>query len=53
MCEATITGDVVKSVLKTSVKALVDLNINKNLIGSAMVGSVGGFNAYASYPSSK
>ena len=34
-------------VLKTSVDALVDLNISKNLIGSAMAGSVGGFNAHA------
>jgi hydroxymethylglutaryl-CoA reductase (NADPH) len=50
VCEATISGEVVKSVLKTSVKALVDLNINKNLVGSAMAGSVGGFNAHASYP---
>ena len=34
-------------VLKTSVDALVDLNISKNLIGSAMAGSVGGFNTHA------
>ena len=33
--------------LKTSVDALVELNISKNLIGSAMAGSVGGFNAHA------
>ena len=50
VCEATISGEVVKGVLKTSVKALVDLNINKNLVGSAMAGSIGGFNAHASYP---
>lgn len=50
VCEATISGDIVQSVLKTSVKALVDLNINKNLVGSAMAGSIGGFNAHASYP---
>lgn len=36
-----------KSVLKTTVSALVDLNVNKNLIGSAMAGSIGGFNAHA------
>lgn len=48
VCEATISGEVVRSVLKTSVKALVDLNINKNLVGSAMAGSIGGFNAHAS-----
>ena len=34
-------------VLKTSVDALVDLNISKNLVGSAMAGSMGGFNAHA------
>ena len=27
--------------------ALVDLNISKNLVGSAMAGSMGGFNAHA------
>lgn len=34
-------------VLKTSVEALVELNISKNLVGSAMAGSIGGFNAHA------
>ncbi|EGC32461.1 hydroxymethylglutaryl CoA reductase [Dictyostelium purpureum] len=48
VCEALITGDVVQKVLKTSVQALVDLNIAKNLVGSAMAGSIGGFNAHAS-----
>ncbi|AET37388.1 hydroxymethylglutaryl-CoA reductase (NADPH) HMG1 Ecym_1136 [Eremothecium cymbalariae DBVPG len=48
VAEATIPGDVVKKVLKSDVNALVDLNISKNLIGSAMAGSVGGFNAHAS-----
>lgn len=48
VAEATIPGDVVRKVLKSDVKALVDLNISKNLIGSAMAGSVGGFNAHAS-----
>ncbi|KAG0179126.1 3-hydroxy-3-methylglutaryl-coenzyme A (HMG-CoA) reductase isozyme [Apophysomyces sp. BC1034] len=45
--EAVIPGAVVERVLKTTVAALVDLNISKNLIGSAMAGSVGGFNAHA------
>ncbi|KAI8636303.1 hydroxymethylglutaryl-coenzyme A reductase-domain-containing protein [Parasitella parasitica] len=45
--EAVIPSDVVEKVLKTTVSALVDLNISKNLIGSAMAGSVGGFNAHA------
>lgn len=26
---------------------MVDLNINKNLVGSAMAGSIGGYNAHA------
>ena len=33
--------------LKTSVEALVELNISKNLIGSAVAGSIGGNNAQA------
>ena len=45
--EVTIPGDIVSRVLKCDVEALVNLNISKNLIGSAMAGSVGGFNAHA------
>ncbi|KAI8628866.1 3-hydroxy-3-methylglutaryl-coenzyme A reductase [Xylariaceae sp. FL1651] len=48
VAEAIIPGDVVKAVLKSDVDALVELNISKNLIGSAMAASVGGFNAHAS-----
>ncbi|KAE8350232.1 hydroxymethylglutaryl-coenzyme A reductase-domain-containing protein [Aspergillus coremiiformis] len=48
VAEAIIPGDVVKSVLKSDVDALVELNTSKNLIGSAMAGSLGGFNAHAS-----
>ncbi|KIR37939.1 hydroxymethylglutaryl-CoA reductase (NADPH) [Cryptococcus deuterogattii 99/473] len=47
VAEAVVPGDVVKSVLKTTVKDLCNLNIKKNLIGSAMAGSIGGFNAHA------
>ncbi|ETS75040.1 3-hydroxy-3-methylglutaryl-coenzyme A reductase [Pestalotiopsis fici W106-1] len=47
VAEAIIPGDVVKSVLKSDVDSLVELNISKNLIGSAMAASVGGFNAHA------
>lgn len=47
VAEATIPGDVVRKVLKSDVSALVELNISKNLIGSAMAGSIGGFNAHA------
>ena len=46
--EAIIPKDVVQKTLKTTVKALVHTNINKNLIGSAMAGAIGGFNAHAS-----
>ncbi len=48
VAEAIIPGDVVRSVLKSNVDALVELNIAKNLIGSAMAGSIGGQNAHAS-----
>lgn len=47
VAEAVIPGKVVKTVLKTTVEALVNLNVKKNLVGSAMAGSVGGFNAHA------
>ncbi|NP_001296810.1 3-hydroxy-3-methylglutaryl-coenzyme A reductase 1 [Solanum lycopersicum] len=48
VCEAIIKEDVVKKVLKTEVAALVELNMLKNLTGSAMAGALGGFNAHAS-----
>lgn len=48
VCEAIIKGDVVRKVLKTSVEALVELNMLKNLAGSAVAGALGGFNAHAS-----
>jgi hydroxymethylglutaryl-CoA reductase (NADPH) len=47
VCEAVIPEKVIKEVLKTSVEAVVEINISKNLIGSAMAGSIGGFNAQA------
>lgn len=48
VCEAIIKEEVVKKVLKTTVPALVELNTIKNLAGSAVAGSLGGFNAHAS-----
>jgi len=48
VASCTVTGDIVKKVLKTTVTDLCELNLKKNLIGSAMAGSVGGFNAHAS-----
>ncbi|XP_017786105.1 PREDICTED: 3-hydroxy-3-methylglutaryl-coenzyme A reductase-like [Nicrophorus vespilloides] len=47
VCEAIVPADIVQNVLKTSVDALVDVNISKNLIGSAVAGSIGGYNAHA------
>jgi hydroxymethylglutaryl-CoA reductase (NADPH) len=47
VAEAVVPGKIVTTVLKTTVEALVNLNIKKNLVGSAMAGSVGGFNAHA------
>jgi hydroxymethylglutaryl-CoA reductase (NADPH) len=47
VCEAVIPGHLVKQVLKTEVQALVEVNVYKNLVGSAMAGSIGGFNAHA------
>ncbi|KAJ7138499.1 hydroxymethylglutaryl-coenzyme A reductase-domain-containing protein [Mycena crocata] len=48
VAEAVVPGGVVRSVLKTTVEALCNLNTKKNLVGSAMAGSIGGFNAHAS-----
>ena len=48
VAEIIVPGDIIKSVLKSDVNALVELNTSKNLIGSAMAGSIGGFNAHAS-----
>ncbi|KAL2487713.1 hydroxy methylglutaryl CoA reductase 1 [Forsythia ovata] len=48
VCEAIIKEEVVKKVLKTDVSSLVELNMLKNLTGSAMAGALGGFNAHAS-----
>ncbi|KAF9924291.1 3-hydroxy-3-methylglutaryl-coenzyme A (HMG-CoA) reductase isozyme [Mortierella alpina] len=47
VAEAVIPGKVVEAVLKTTTSALVELNLNKNLVGSAMAGAIGGFNAHA------
>ncbi|EPY36379.1 hydroxymethylglutaryl-CoA reductase (NADPH) [Strigomonas culicis] len=47
VAEALIKADVVEKTLKCSVDSIVSLNKDKNLVGSAMAGSVGGFNAHA------
>uniref|UniRef100_A0ACD5XX98 Uncharacterized protein n=1 Tax=Avena sativa TaxID=4498 RepID=A0ACD5XX98_AVESA len=48
VCEAVISEEVVQKVLKTNVQSLVELNVIKNLAGSAVAGALGGFNAHAS-----
>jgi hydroxymethylglutaryl-CoA reductase (NADPH) len=47
VAEAIVPGSIVKSILKTTVADLTKLNIAKNLIGSALAGSMGGNNAHA------
>ncbi|XP_050497378.1 3-hydroxy-3-methylglutaryl-coenzyme A reductase isoform X2 [Diabrotica virgifera virgifera] len=47
VCEAVIPSKIVTTVLKTTVSALVDVNYSKNMVGSAIAGSIGGFNAHA------
>mmetsp|Transcript_2860 Transcript_2860/g.4615 ORF Transcript_2860/g.4615 Transcript_2860/m.4615 type:complete len:621 (-) Transcript_2860:153-2015(-) len=46
--EAIIPQKVVRATLKTTVAKMVHTNLHKNLIGSAMAGTIGGFNAHAS-----
>ena len=46
--EAVIPDRIVKTVLKSSVHDMIETNKQKNHIGSAMAGSIGGFNAHAS-----
>jgi hydroxymethylglutaryl-CoA reductase (NADPH) len=45
--EAIIPDRIVTSVLKSSVHDMIETNKQKNHIGSAMAGSIGGFNAHA------
>jgi hydroxymethylglutaryl-CoA reductase (NADPH) len=46
--DCVLPGHIIKDMLKTTVDALVQLNYSKNLVGSALAGSIGGFNAHAS-----
>ncbi|KAL4323575.1 hypothetical protein GQ457_11G008750 [Hibiscus cannabinus] len=48
VCEAIIKEEVLKKVFRTNVATLVELNMLKNLAGSAVAGALGGFNAHAS-----
>jgi hydroxymethylglutaryl-CoA reductase (NADPH) len=47
VAEAIIPDHIVKNVLKSSVHDMIETNKQKNHIGSAMAGSIGGFNAHA------
>lgn len=47
VAEATIPAAVVRDVLKSDVDGMVDLAVAKLLVGSAMAGATGGFNANA------
>lgn len=38
VAETVLQGDIVRDVLKTSVDAMAELNVTKNLVGSAMAG---------------
>lgn len=47
VAEATLSQEILENVLKTTADRLVELNQSKNLLGSIMAGSIGGFNAHA------
>uniref|UniRef100_A0A7G3A776 3-hydroxy-3-methylglutaryl coenzyme A reductase n=1 Tax=Lutzomyia longipalpis TaxID=7200 RepID=A0A7G3A776_LUTLO len=47
VCESIIPADKLRTILKTNAKTLVQCNKLKNLVGSAMAGSIGGNNAHA------
>lgn len=46
--ESVISKDIVRAILKTDIPTIISTNIQKNLVGSAMAGVIGGFNAHAS-----
>eukprot|EP01120_Amphizonella_sp_Union-15-10_P004190 TRINITY_DN14821_c0_g1_i1.p1 TRINITY_DN14821_c0_g1~~TRINITY_DN14821_c0_g1_i1.p1 ORF type:complete len:665 (+),score=143.26 TRINITY_DN14821_c0_g1_i1:107-1996(+) len=47
VADSIVKGSVVRDVLKTTVSSIVEVNTAKNLVGSAMAGSIGGMNAHA------
>lgn len=46
-CNALISADVVERILKVTVDSLIEVWTKKVMIGSAMAGSIGGFNCHA------
>ena len=47
IAECVIPDEICRSILKVSAEELEKLNIRKNLVGSSVAGSIGGFNAHA------
>lgn len=47
VCEVIIPASVLEKTLKTSTEKLVKTNYDKNFVGSALAGSIGGNNAHA------
>jgi Hydroxymethylglutaryl-CoA reductase len=47
VAEAIVPANVVRDVLKSDVDSMIQLNVYEKFIGSAMAGSIGGFNAQA------
>lgn len=47
VAECRISYDIINNVLKSNPVRMVELNNAKNLVGSAMAGSIGGYNAHA------
>jgi len=47
VAEVVLSHHVVTEVLKCTVRSLLELNVSKNLVGSALAGSIGGNNAHA------
>jgi hydroxymethylglutaryl-CoA reductase (NADPH) len=47
VCESRVSEEVLRTLLKTDAKTLIQCNKLKNMAGSAMAGSIGGNNAHA------
>ncbi|CCW61531.1 unnamed protein product [Phytomonas sp. EM1] len=47
VAEAIIKAETMERILKCTVDGILKLNVDKNLTGSALAGSIGGFNAHA------
>ena len=45
--EVTMPSEVIKKIFGVDLKEIIDVNTNRNLVGSAVSGSIGGFNSHA------